>query len=222
MERDVNVLKGADAGQTTWRRLREAVFLSAQPPPDPDLGVRRVTFIAQPSGDERVPHPQARTPSFEELKTLPTPLSLVAQHAPPPPRAPQTSMLTRGLSTGYGRRKSARAAVAVRAGTGAVTVNGRPAIRYFPAMYTRAQMLEPLIAAELVGRLDVAATVHGGGFAGQASAVRHALAQALVARDPELRFLLHTNSMLKRDVRVKERKHTGKRKARKSQQWVKR
>jgi len=179
-----------------------------------------VTFVPRQEADEAVVHPPSAVPSYEEIKTMPVEHKLLDSHPTPRPLTPVVdSALT---TTGYGRRKRARAAVAIRPGSGLVQVNGRPLADYFPSLYTRGLMLEPIIATELTGLVDVTATVHGGGFSGQAQAIRHALARTLVRRDAELRFLLRTSGMLRRDVRVKERKHTGRRKARTRQQWVKR
>jgi len=127
-----------------------------------------------------------------------------------------------GATTGYGLRKSARAAATVRPGTGKILVNGKNWVDYFQNMYTRGVLLEPIIAAEKINQMDVHVRACGGGFQGQAEAARLAIANAFVNRDPEMRFLLLKTRMMKRDVRLKERKHTGKRAARKKQAWVKR
>jgi small subunit ribosomal protein S9 len=124
------------------------------------------------------------------------------------------------LSTG--RRKTASARVYVKPGTGNITVNKLSIEQYFPRETARMIVRQPLEAAELSGKLDVFVTVAGGGASGQAGAIRHGLARALVVRDEELRPVMRRSGFLTRDAREVERKKIGLHKARKRPQFSKR
>lgn len=122
---------------------------------------------------------------------------------------------------GTGRRKTAVARVRLFAGEGPLTVNGRPLDQHLPAVIHRLQAVEPLSLAE--GRqFNASIKVSGGGVAGQAGAIRHGLARALIEFDPELRPVLKKAGMLTRDARAKERKKPGLKRARKAAQYTKR
>ena len=127
-----------------------------------------------------------------------------------------------GRSYGTGRRKNAVARVWVKAGSGKVTVNGRGEEVYFGRPVLRMILRQPLVAANSPQALDIACSVKGGGLSGQAGAVRHGLARALVAYDPILAKALKPGHFLTRDSRVVERKKYGRRKARRSFQFSKR
>ena len=121
-----------------------------------------------------------------------------------------------------GRRKEAVARVRVVPGEGRFAINGRPLEDYFSTRAHRMIVSEPL---RLVGRdkdLDVVARIEGGGVSGQAGALRHGIARALVEIDPELRSTLKKEGMLRRDAREKERRKYGLKKARKAPQFSKR
>lgn len=121
-----------------------------------------------------------------------------------------------------GRRKAAVARVRLRAGTGRLTINGRPIEDYFPSATHRMIITEPLRLAEKDDTYDVEATMDGGGISGQAGALRHGIARALVALDPEARPQLKKAGFLTRDAREKESKKYGLKKARKAPQYSKR
>ncbi|MDI3316660.1 MAG: 30S ribosomal protein S9 [Bacillota bacterium] len=123
---------------------------------------------------------------------------------------------------GTGRRKEAVARLRVVPGSGRILVNGKPYENYFPAIHWQKWVREPLEVAQLDGRYDVLVNVRGGGVSGQAGAVRHALARALQALDPELRPVLKKAGLLRRDPREKERRKYGLKKARKAPQFSKR
>eukprot|EP01124_Arcella_intermedia_P004678 TRINITY_DN1265_c0_g1_i2.p1 TRINITY_DN1265_c0_g1~~TRINITY_DN1265_c0_g1_i2.p1 ORF type:complete len:152 (+),score=17.59 TRINITY_DN1265_c0_g1_i2:203-658(+) len=127
-----------------------------------------------------------------------------------------------GWSPGVGKRKAAMAKVFIRPGTGKITINGKNWVDYFTNIIIRAVAIEPLIATEKVNLVDIYASLSGGGQMGQAGALKQGIAMALITRDPELGFVLTHSKMKSRDPRVVERKHTGRRKARRRQQWVKR
>ena len=121
-----------------------------------------------------------------------------------------------------GRRKEAVARVWLKPGEGAFTVNGRTFENYFPTPTRRMVIEMPLTLVERKGEWDVMATVKGGGVSGQAGAVRHALARALVNSDEELRVSLRKAGFLTRDARMVERKKYGQPGARKRFQFSKR
>ena len=123
---------------------------------------------------------------------------------------------------GTGKRKTSVARVILRPGDGATWFNGRSLDEYFPRATHRAQLLAPLKVAGLEGRYDIRVRVHGGGPSGQAGAVRHGIARALVEVNPELRVPLKREGFLTRDARVVERKKAGLHKARKAPQFSKR
>src|SRR5437588_9048452 len=123
---------------------------------------------------------------------------------------------------GTGKRKTSVARVILRPGDGTWWINGRSRDEYFPRLVHRTQVGAPLKVAGLDGRYDVRVRVHGGGPTGQAGAVRHGIARALVDADPELRVPLKREGFLARDARVVERKKAGLHKARKAPQFSKR
>jgi small subunit ribosomal protein S9 len=123
---------------------------------------------------------------------------------------------------GTGRRKTATARVFLRPGTGAVQVNGRDLEGYFPSDILRMVVRQPLVLTETAEKLDVVATVAGGGFTGQAGAVRHGISRALLEFDGALRERLKAAGLLTRDPRKKERKKYGQPGARKRFQFSKR
>jgi small subunit ribosomal protein S9 len=121
-----------------------------------------------------------------------------------------------------GRRKRAVARVIVSPGTGKITVNSRDASDYFPGELFIQHIEEPLNATELIGKFDIHANVHGGGFSGQAGAIRHGISRSLNVINDRMRARLKAKGMLTRDSREKERKKYGKRGARASFQFSKR
>ena len=123
---------------------------------------------------------------------------------------------------GTGKRKTSVARVILRPGDGAWWVNGRTLDEYFPRATQRTMAAAPLRVAGVEGRFDVRARIHGGGVSGQAGALRHGLARALVEADPNLRAVLKREGFLTRDARIVERKKAGLHKARKAPQFSKR
>ncbi len=123
---------------------------------------------------------------------------------------------------GTGRRKTATARVFLRAGAGAVTVNERSLDHFFPNDVLRMIVKQPLLLTETVEKFDIVATVEGGGPAGQAGAIRHGIARALLVYNIELRDRLKSAGLLTRDPRKKERKKYGQPGARKRFQYSKR
>ena len=124
--------------------------------------------------------------------------------------------------SGTGKRKTSVARVILKPGDGATWFNGRTIEEYFPRAAHREQALAPLKVAGVEGTFDVRVRVQGGGPTGQAGAVRHGIARALVDADPELRIPLKRAGYLTRDARIVERKKAGLHKARKAPQFSKR
>lgn len=123
---------------------------------------------------------------------------------------------------GTGRRKTASARVYVKPGSGTITVNGRTLAQYFPRETSQMIVRQPLELVEKVAELDVTVNVAGGGESGQAGAVRHGIARALLEVDPALRGALKAAGFLTRDSRKRERKKPGQPGARKKFQYSKR
>ena len=124
---------------------------------------------------------------------------------------------------GTGRRKSSIARVRLMAGTGKITVNGTDLDEYFGEETLKVIVKQPLTVTSTLDKYDVISTVKGGGFSGQAGAIRHGIARALNdANEEEYRPALKQNGFLTRDPRMKERKKYGLKKARKAPQFSKR
>ncbi|HEU4399820.1 MAG TPA: 30S ribosomal protein S9 [Actinomycetota bacterium] len=126
------------------------------------------------------------------------------------------------LARGTGRRKEAVVRVRLLEGTGQFKLNGRPLEDYFPNPAHRRLVAEPLRVTNTLERYDILANLDGGGVSGQAGALRHGIARALVDLDPELRVELKKRGFLTRDAREVERKKYGLKKARKAPQYSKR
>jgi small subunit ribosomal protein S9 len=131
-------------------------------------------------------------------------------------------MATPAQYLGTGKRKTSVARVILRPGDGATWINGKSLDEYFPRLVHRMLATSPLKTAALEGQYDLRVRVHGGGPSGQAGAVRHGIARALVEVNPELRVQLKRSGYLTRDARVVERKKAGLHKARKAPQFSKR
>ncbi|APX71156.1 30S ribosomal protein S9 [Companilactobacillus allii] len=123
---------------------------------------------------------------------------------------------------GTGRRKDSTARVLLVPGDGKITINKRDVKDYIPFDNLIADMKQPLDITETVANYDVIANVNGGGFSGQAGAIRHGIARALLNVDPDFRPTLKAAGFLTRDPRMKERKKPGLKKARKASQFSKR
>ena len=124
---------------------------------------------------------------------------------------------------GTGRRKSSVARVRVyENGTGSITINGRDIDEYFGLDTLKLIVRQPLVTSDTLGKVDVIATVTGGGVSGQAGAVRHGIARALVAMNPEFHAALKAAGFMTRDPRMKERKKYGLKAARRAPQFSKR
>ncbi len=123
---------------------------------------------------------------------------------------------------GTGRRKTSIARVRLLAGEGEVVVNGRSLDEHFGNAVNQAEILMPFRVTGTEGRYNAMIKVEGGGYTGQAGAIRHGIARALLQSDPEARVPLRQAGFLSRDPRMKERKKYGLKRARKAPQYTKR
>ena len=123
---------------------------------------------------------------------------------------------------GTGRRKKSVARVRVYPGTGKITINGRDVDNYFGLETLKLIVNQPFTVTETLGKFDIGANVHGGGISGQAGAIRHGAARALVTADEAFKPLLKKAGLLTRDPRMKERKKYGLKGARRAPQFSKR
>jgi len=123
---------------------------------------------------------------------------------------------------GTGRRKSSVARVRLVPGDGNIVINGREIEDYIPFAALRAVVNQPLVATETQGSYNIVVNVKGGGYTGQAGAIRHGIARALLTVDPAYRPTLKAAGFLTRDARMKERKKYGLKGARRAPQFSKR
>lgn len=121
-----------------------------------------------------------------------------------------------------GRRKSSKARVTITPGDGRIIINDKPVNIYFPRETLRMMLRQPVEIAGITGKYNITAMVTGGGLSGQAGAIRHGIARAIVNMDSDLRSRLKKEGFLKRDPREKERKKYGLKGARKRFQFSKR
>lgn len=123
---------------------------------------------------------------------------------------------------GTGRRKHSVARVRMYPGTGKITINGRDIDEYFGLETLKLIVRQPMEITNTLGRFDIVCTVAGGGVSGQAGAIRHGVARALLQNGDEMRPILKKAGFLTRDPRMKERKKPGLKKARRAPQFSKR
>ena len=123
---------------------------------------------------------------------------------------------------GTGRRKKSIARVYLMPGKGEITINKRPIDEYFGLETLKVIVRQPMAATDTVDKYDVLVNVHGGGYTGQAGAIRHGISRALLQVDADYRPVLKKAGFLTRDPRMKERKKYGLKKARKAPQFSKR
>jgi len=121
-----------------------------------------------------------------------------------------------------GRRKTAVARVYVKPGNGKIVINKREVENYFPLATLQYIVRQPLILTNNTDKMDIDARIAGGGYNGQAEALRLGISRALVQLDPEYRPVLKSNGLMRRDPRMVERKKPGRKKARKKFQFSKR
>jgi small subunit ribosomal protein S9 len=123
---------------------------------------------------------------------------------------------------GTGRRKNSTARVRLVPGDGTITINKRDVADYVPYETLQQIIKQPLVATDTLGSYDILVNVNGGGFTGQAGAIRHGIARALLTVDPAFRPALKSAGLLTRDPRMKERKKPGLKSARRAPQFSKR
>jgi small subunit ribosomal protein S9 len=126
------------------------------------------------------------------------------------------------IQYGTGRRKTSKARVFLKPGSGRITVNDRPLDTFFGRETGRMIVRQPLELTQLTQRFDIDVTVAGGGITGQAGAIRHGITRALIEYDESLRHPLRVAGFVTRDAREVERKKVGRRKARRGPQYSKR
>ncbi len=131
-------------------------------------------------------------------------------------------MAERDISRGTGRRKTAIARVRLSPGEGRVLINDKAPLQYLGRRVLEMAVLNPLKVTDSLRRFDVSVKVEGGGVSGQAGAIAHGIARALLEFDSELRGVLKKAGLLTRDARMKERKKYGLKRARKAPQYTKR
>ncbi|HBF36863.1 MAG TPA: 30S ribosomal protein S9 [Firmicutes bacterium] len=135
---------------------------------------------------------------------------------------PRAKKAIKSIFYGTGRRKCSIAKVRLVSGQGNIIVNGKPVLDYFGRKVLELIVKQPLSVTNTEGKYDVLASVHGGGTSGQAGAVRHGIARALLKVEDEFRSPLKKEGFLTRDPRMKERRKYGLKKARKAPQFSKR
>jgi len=160
--------------------------------------------------------------TLEDLKTLQDAAPGEAGAQPLDEITAEPKIDAHGRSYGTGRRKEAAARVWIKPGSGKITINGKDQEQYFARPVLRMVIEQPLVESGRRGEFDVICTVRGSGLSGQAGAIRHGIARALVNYEPGLRRVLKPHGFLTRDPRTVERKKYGRRKARRSFQFSKR
>jgi small subunit ribosomal protein S9 len=187
----------------------------AAPEPVSETAPEQTEVAEPPAADEPpapAPEAEAEAPEADSPEPSPEPL--------PTPTLDQLAADARYSATG--KRKTAVARVIISPGSGQFDLNGRSLEVYFPRRVHQVVVRQPLEIVGFTDRMDVRARVHGGGISGQADAVRHGIAKALIEADPALRGELKRRQLLTRDPREKERRKAGLKKARKRPQFSKR
>jgi small subunit ribosomal protein S9 len=177
---------------------------------------------AEPPQADAAPAQEEAAPDVSAEADEPAP---PVEPEPPVEQEPVRTLADLAADARYsatGKRKSSVARVIVRPGSGQFLLNGRTLEQYFPRRTHQVVVRQPLDAAGYADRIDVRARIHGGGISGQADALRHGIAKALIEADPALRSELKRRQLLTRDPRVKERYKAGLKKARKRPQFSKR
>jgi small subunit ribosomal protein S9 len=198
----------ADAGGTEPAVEQPEAAEQPEAPAEPEVA-------APTAAEPEAPEPTAAEPgpAAEETPAAPTeeqPVRTLAELA------------ADARYSATGKRKTSVARVIIRPGSGQFELNGRPLEVYFPRRTHQAIVRQPLEIVGFAERVDVRARIHGGGISGQADAVRHGIAKALIEADPALRGELKRRQLLTRDPREKERRKAGLKKARKRPQFSKR
>jgi small subunit ribosomal protein S9 len=168
------------------------------------------------------PEPETAEPTAETAEPTAETVDTPAETVEPQPARPLAELAADARYSATGKRKTSVARVIIRPGSGQFELNGRSLEVYFPRRVHQAIVRQPLEIVGFADRVDVRARIHGGGISGQADAVRHGIAKALIDADPALRGELKRRQLLTRDPREKERRKAGLKKARKRPQFSKR
>jgi small subunit ribosomal protein S9 len=197
----------------------------------PETAAPETEAPAMPAPEEVAPEAVAPEPETVEAEppapaepeaVEPPDAEAEAEEAEPEPVPTITELAAGARYIATGKRKSSVARVIIKPGTGDFQLNGRSLEVYFPRRTHQVVVRQPLEAVGFVGQVDVVARIHGGGISGQADAVRHGIAKALIEAEPALRGELKRRQLLTRDPREKERRKAGLKKARKRPQFSKR
>jgi small subunit ribosomal protein S9 len=203
-------------------------------PAEETMETTEAAETAEAAAEESAPEPASETAPEQTEVAVPAAAEADAPEAEAPeaeaPEPPAEPIPTRTLDqlaadarySATGKRKTAVARVIIRPGSGQFDLNGRSLEVYFPRRVHQVVVRQPLEIVGFTDRMDVRARVHGGGISGQADAVRHGIAKALIEADPALRGELKRRQLLTRDPREKERRKAGLKKARKRPQFSKR
>ena len=178
-----------------------------------------------PEGSDPLAQAEAAEAALAEGAEPPVEVEPGDEPPTPEPEAAPRAAIDLGADARYtatGKRKTAIARVILKPGSGAYAVNGHTLEDYFPRATAQRNIREPLETVGYDARMDVVASLRGGGVAAQAGALRHGIARALIEADPNLRGELKRRGLLTRDARVKERRKAGLKKARKRPQFSKR
>jgi small subunit ribosomal protein S9 len=189
----------------------------AAPEPASETAPEQTEVAEQPAADEPADEPPVLDADAEA-----PPADSTEPAAEPPPTRTLDQLAADARYSATGKRKTAVARVIIRPGSGQFDLNGRSLEVYFPRRVHQVVVRQPLEIVGFTDRMDVRARVHGGGISGQADAVRHGIAKALIEADPALRGELKRRQLLTRDPREKERRKAGLKKARKRPQFSKR
>ena len=207
------------AGETPEEPAAEDTGKAADQPPGAELEPIAIEPERELSAEERA----RREAEAEERARREAEATAEAGAEETAPReGPAVKLESGARFTATGKRKSSIARVILLPGNGRLEVNKRELDTYFPRSLHQTMARQPLVATGYDGNVDVQVRVHGGGISGQAGAVRHGIARALVEVDPELRSELKRRGFLTRDARRKERRKAGLKKARKRPQFSKR
>ena len=201
----------------------EATEPAAEPQATEPAQETEPTPEAEPAAEAAEPEPTAAEP--EAGRPTEEPPAEQPTDEPSAAEQPVRTLAELAADARYsatGKRKTSVARVIIRPGSGQFELNGRPLEVYFPRRTHQAVVRQPLEIVGFAERVDVRARIHGGGISGQADAVRHGIAKALIEADPALRSELKRRQLLTRDPREKERRKAGLKKARKRPQFSKR
>ena len=213
----------AEAEQTEPAQTEQPEPAAEQPEPAAEEAQQpepaEVTAQTVPATEQTEPEAETAAPEAEAAAPAQADSE---QSAEPEPTRTLAELAADARYSATGKRKTSVARVIIRPGSGQFELNGRTLEVYFPRRVHQAIVRQPLEIVGFADRVDVRARIHGGGISGQADAVRHGIAKALIEADPALRGELKRRQLLTRDPREKERRKAGLKKARKRPQFSKR